>query len=939
MTTLADLFRSDRDRPQVNDVMQVARGALRLAVVAVVLGAAGVGIGLIGRHAGFHCLPGKATTIDVEVAGTSARADPLLAACTRSQVTRPLLIDAVALVPVYVIVLAVACLVLGRVGYRVSGFRTAAYSMAGLVVLAGLLDEIENVALWAGLHGTDTALHLGDTAAAIAAAAAWPKLILLALAFIYVVIAALGYAANPFLPSEPPAAIPAVAEAVSEPRVGISLSGGGVRAATYGLGALQALDEADLFHRSRYLTAVSGGSYMAGAWTIARSHPEPDDESWKEEPKPWAAGSAEVAHFRGRLNYLRNRDGGLMGAIATLILGLAVNVGSLFVLLWLVARPLGWLVGSPMIGATPDHFVFGRHVWFPPVAWVVVTAVMLLVWVLLERVRTLSFWVRQERLRRAVGVLVLASATLVALQSFILLAVPGAVRSVRNPTAAAHWVQTALGAGVVVVVVGVLKRPARRYLPRAGGLLVLLFGVAAGGQIASQATVSSFHREHVTYLLVLAGFSVFYFFADPDWWSVQPYYRGRLRYAYANRRAPGKRLLDFEQTPETPLAEYRDVRPELVVCAAMNVSGRDVPTRVGVPAYSFTFSPHEITFNEPAGIDGLGATYSSDTAWYGRVFQRWDTPRLAVMTAVGMSGAAVSPAMGKFNRGSTGALLALANLRLGMWMPNPRYLGEAPADDDPTNRRRPGFPRRRLNYLVKEVFGVHDLGDAYVYVTDGGHWENLGVVELLRRRCTEVFCFDSSGSMTDSFGTLADAITLAAQELGVTIELGYEPLRALSSGGRLNRYVDRDCAVGLIHYPDGGQGLLWYAKASLTSDAPERLRAYKEKQDIFPCHPTTDQFFDTEQFETYRELGTFTTGHLLRLRAQVIQLLTPDTTARTSGGAGPGDLYPDESTLLQSLDDAMKAKLLTGMLMANDDVVDLVERADDAGVSRLLEAP
>ncbi len=500
----------------------------------------------------------------------------------------------------------------------------------------------------------------------------------------------------------------------------------------------------------------------------------------------------------------------------------------------------------------------------------------------------------------------------------------------RNPAATAHWVQTVLGAGLVAVVVGVLKKPAKRYLPRAGGLLVLLFGVATGGEIASQATLSSFHREHVTYLLVLAGFAVFYFVADPDWWSIQPYYRGRLRYAYANRRAPGKELIDFEQASETALAEYRDVRPELVVCAAMNVSGRHVPTRVGVPAYSFTFSPHEITFTEPAGVDGHAATYSSDTAWYGRVFQRWDTPRLAVMTAVGMSGAAVSPAMGRFNRGSTGALLALANLRLGMWMPNPRYLGRASGDDDPATRRRPGYPRRRLNYLVKEVFGVHDLGDAYVYVTDGGHWENLGVVELLRRRCSEVFCFDSSGSMTDSFGTLADAITLAAQELGVTIELGYEPLRAVASGGRLSRYVDRDCAVGLIHYPDGGQGLLWYAKASLTSDAPARLRAYKEKQDIFPCHPTTDQFFDTEQFETYRELGAFTTGHLLRLRNQVIQVLTPGAATATSGAGGPGDLHPDETTLLQSLDDTTKARLLAGMLLASDQVVDLVDSHDTA---------
>ena len=172
-------------------------------------------------------------------------------------------------------------------------------------------------------------------------------MILCLLAVIYIVVAALGYAANPFLPSAAPSAVSAVDEAPSGPSVGISLSGGGVRAATYGLGALQALDEADLYSGSRYLSAVSGGSYMAGAWTVARSHADPDDQSWNGEPKPWADGSAEIAHFRSRLNYLRNRDGGLMGAIATLTLGLAVNVGSLFVLLWLVARHRGLALDHP----------------------------------------------------------------------------------------------------------------------------------------------------------------------------------------------------------------------------------------------------------------------------------------------------------------------------------------------------------------------------------------------------------------------------------------------------------------------------------------------------------------------------------------------------------------------------------------------------------------
>ena len=178
---------------------------------------------------------------------------------------------------------------------------------------------------------------------------------------------------------------------------------------------------------------------------------------------------------------------------------------------------------------------------------------------------------------------------------------------------------------------------------------------------------------------------------------------------------------------------------------------------------------------------------------------RWPRGRrLAVMTAVGMSGAAVSSAMGRFKKGSTGALLALANVRLGMWMPNPRFLGVVPAGG--LEGRRPGYPRRRINYLVKEVFGVYDLDDLYVYVTDGGHWENLGLVELLRRRCSEVFCFDASGSMPDSFGTLAEAITPNDNFYVVTKNAGGDPIVAPDSWrlvieGEVNSPVQLDYAT------------------------------------------------------------------------------------------------------------------------------------------------
>ena len=63
--------------------------------------------------------------------------------------------------------------------------------------------------------------------------------------------------------------------------------------------------------------------------------------------------------------------------------------------------------------------------------------------------------------------------------------------------------------------------------------------------------------------------------------------------------------------------------------------------------------------------------------------------RLTSMFAVGLSGAAVSPAMGQYRLGLSKTILAVANVRLGMWLPNPKYAARCPI---PVGGERPdGF--------------------------------------------------------------------------------------------------------------------------------------------------------------------------------------------------------------------------------------------------------
>jgi hypothetical protein len=125
--------------------------------------------------------------------------------------------------------------------------------------------------------------------------------------------------------------------------------------------------------------------------------------------------------------------------------------------------------------------------------------------------------------------------------------------------------------------------------------------------------------------------------------------------------------------------------------------------------------------------------------------------------------------------------------------------------------------------------------------TEGGHWENLGLVELLRHRCRTVYCIDASGDAPPFATTLAEVITLAYEELGVRITLrdpsglvpgSADPLAPPEVLERLNARLSRSAVcVADVEYPE----------------------AFKET--AFPRQSTGDQFFDHTQFDAYRALG------------------------------------------------------------------------------------
>jgi hypothetical protein len=144
-----------------------------------------------------------------------------------------------------------------------------------------------------------------------------------------------------------------------------------------------------------------------------------------------------------------------------------------------------------------------------------------------------------------------------------------------------------------------------------------------------------------------------------------------------------------------------------------------------------------------------------------------------------------------------------------------------------------------------------------VNLSDGGHTgDNVGIYPLLQRRCALIIACDAECDPSLSFGSFTEALRHAYVDLGIDVDIDLTMLRPNRETGMSRGH----CAVGLIRYPqdrDGNRpvGYLVYLKNSLTGDEPEPVLNYKSDNPSFPHESTADQFFDDDQFESYRALG------------------------------------------------------------------------------------
>ena len=164
-----------------------------------------------------------------------------------------------------------------------------------------------------------------------------------------------------------------------------------------------------------------------------------------------------------------------------------------------------------------------------------------------------------------------------------------------------------------------------------------------------------------------------------------------------------------------------------------------------------------------------------------------------------------------------------------------------------------------LGLLWGEAAGRLGYRDTWMYVTDGGHYENLGLVEALRRGAKHVVVLDASGDKANTWSTLGGAITLARADAGVEITL--EPTTMTSGGQHLAAgQVVHPWAHGTFSRAEEvpglpAQGEIWVCKLGWWAGAPWDVRAYAKSHSTYPCDPTLEQLYDAEEFEAYHQLG------------------------------------------------------------------------------------
>ena len=629
--------------------------------------------------------------------------------------------------------------------------------------------------------------------------------------------------------------------AADAPLVGLALSGGGIRSAAFNMGVLQTLARTGLLARIDYLSTVSGGGYIGSCLTWLRAHVSARS-SQKLGALPLADGTGTVLDWlRAHGRYLITGSG-LSGwtLAASILSGTLLN---LFVLLPIFLLAIGLASGVwfefawppqihlPGAGAVNAHdgFMVLTIVGFALLGAYLLFTLVFAFSTVLPPLRQLS---AGQYIRQRLGVLLGSGLAFLGAGSLPVLAgiEETALRVFRADAAddiTRHitWIAPLITGALSVRQANKQGKHASTFAMV--GLVLVLVGLFTG----------LYHLAHHTRLLATQAFMWWLLLSlacallcDINAISMHSYYRSRLAEAFMPeiagdtgehpRHALQFRLTDAKAASGGP---FQIINTTLNTTSSTNAKlrARNGENMILTPLYC-----------------GSAATGYRRTSDYLR-------GELTLSTAFSVSGAAVDPDTYATKSRPVSFLMALLNIRLGVWVRNPRQ--------EPRRWRFPAW----YQLMLREMLGIGlSEQDSRIHLADGGHFENLGLYELLRRRCRYIIVGDAGADPDCTLADLGQAVQRARADLGAEVDICADPLfhdNGEKGGGPERR--QRAHLIGTVTYADGSRGEILYLKALLRERLGADIYGYWRTNPDFPNQPTSNQFYGELQFDSYRELG------------------------------------------------------------------------------------
>ncbi|MBZ5719229.1 MAG: patatin-like phospholipase family protein [Acidobacteriia bacterium] len=369
----------------------------------------------------------------------------------------------------------------------------------------------------------------------------------------------------------------------------------------------------------------------------------------------------------------------------------------------------------------------------------------------------------------------------------------------------------------------------------------------------------SFGNEGLLLLLLIIPSLIAAVFVNVNKFSLHAMYRLRLIRTFlgaSNEKRRPNPFTGFDPEDNLAMSSLPAEQPMHVVNMALNLVKGDKLAWQQRKAESFTVTRLH------SGSCRVGYQRSEN---YGRARNVKDRTLggITLGGAITISGAAASPNMGYHSSPLVTIIMTLFNARLGVWLANPGNAGRCIWDKEgPTYAVRP---------FIDEAFGLTTDTNAWVYLSDGGHFENLGLYEMVLRRCRNIVVIDASADPQFNYEDMGNAIRKIRIDLGIPIEFPDQPHIPKVPGEKGPHW-----AVGEIQYScvDGKvtNGTLLYIKPSINGNEPRDILAYSKLQPDFPHQSTADQWFDEPQFESYRRLGFHSVDELLEFSGEACSL-------------------------------------------------------------------